>query len=349
MSEAQRSRAPIQKLADKVAGFFVPVVILVAIISAVAWALWGPAPSLNYALINAVAVLVIACPCALGLATPMAIMVGTGRGAQSGVLIKNAEALELMEKVDTLVVDKTGTLTHGKPEFSNVITLPGFTEETILAFAAALENASEHPLAQAIVSESKVRKLTLSQVSDFRSATGMGISGTIDGRKVLVGNELHLKTARLETSTLASQAKTFQSDGKGVMFVAIDDKPAGLIVVHDPVKISARPALLELRALGIKVVMVTGDNLQTAEAVARALGIDEVRAEVLPSGKGDVIKTLQAGGKIVAMAGDGVNDAPALAQAQVGIAMGTGTDVAIESASVTLIKGDLTGIVRAIK
>jgi Cu+-exporting ATPase len=348
VSQAQRSRAPIQKLADKVAGFFVPVVLGIAVLSALVWSIWGPSPSLNYALINAVAVLIIACPCALGLATPMAIMVGTGRGAHAGVLIKNAEALEGLEKVDTLVVDKTGTLTHGRPELASVETVAGVDASLVLKLAASLENVSEHPLAQAIVRGAKERNLTFGKVEDFSSLTGKGLTGTVDGRKIVIGNEPLFRDLGIDPSELVTKASALQKEGKGAMFVAIDGKPAGVLVVHDPVKNSAIPALLKLRELGIKVVMLTGDNKLTAEAVARTLGIDDVRAEVLPSEKGEVIKRLQAEGKIVAMAGDGINDAPALAQAHVGIAMGTGTDVAMESAAVTLIKGDLLGIVRAI-
>jgi P-type Cu+ transporter len=348
VSQAQRSRAPIQKLADKVAGVFVPIVIVIAVLSAITWAVFGPSPALNYALINAVAVLIIACPCALGLATPMAIMVGTGRGAHAGVLIKNAEALETLEKINTLVVDKTGTLTHGKPELASVETLPGFDETSVLKFAASLENASEHPLAQAIVKGAKDKNLTLSKVDDFKSHTGKGLTGHIDGKSVSIGNAALLLELGIDSSELSQKAAILQKEGKGAMLIAIDGKPVGIVVVHDPVKNSAIPALHKLRELGIKVVMLTGDNKLTAEAVARTLGIAEVRAEVLPSEKGEVIKKLQAEGNFVAMAGDGINDAPALAQAHVGIAMGTGTDVAMESAGVTLIKGDLLGIVRAI-
>lgn len=348
VSQAQRSRAPIQKLADKVAGFFVPAVILIAILSAVGWAIWGPSPSLNYALINAVAVLIIACPCALGLATPMAIMVGTGRGAGEGVLIRNAEALEAMEKVDTLVIDKTGTLTLGKPMLSDVKVLPGFDENEVLKLAASLENTSEHPLAQAIVNGAKKRNLVQSPVENFKSISGRGLTGLTEGKQIKIGNEAHLQSFSTDIAALSALASPYQKDGKGVMFVSINDKPAGIIVAQDPIKESAIPALKKLKEIGIHVVMLTGDNRLTAESVARTLGIDEIRADVLPAEKGDVVKALQATGKFVAMAGDGVNDAPALAQSQVGIAMGTGTDVAMESAAITLIKGDLNGIVRAI-
>ncbi len=347
VSEAQRSRAPIQRLADVVAGWFVPAVVTVAVIAFAVWGLWGPEPRLAHAIVNAVAVLIIACPCALGLATPMSIMVGTGRGATLGVLIKNAEALETMEKVDTLVVDKTGTLTEGKPVLVAVETTADFTEADVLQLAASLERASEHPLAEAIVKGAQDRGISLQQTDAFAALTGMGVSGKVDGRPVALGNRKMLEDLGIDPDTLAQQAETGRAAGQTVMFVAIDGKPAGLIGVADPVKATASEAILKLRAEGIEVVMLTGDNRTTAMAVAGQLGIDRVEAEVLPQQKADIVRELQAGGRIVAMAGDGINDAPALAQAHVGIAMGSGTDVAMESAGITLVKGDLRGIVRA--
>jgi Cu+-exporting ATPase len=347
VSQAQRSRAPIQKLADTVSSYFVPAVVLVSIMTAVAWSMLGPDPRLTHALINAVAVLIIACPCALGLATPMAIMVGTGKGATHGVLIKNAESLERLEKIDTLVVDKTGTLTLGKPRLSDIKVLGGFSDADVLAFAASLENSSEHPLAQAIVEGAKERGATLLAVTDFVSITGQGVTGNVSGKSVLVGNKRLMDENSVPSEDLAHLAHEFQVNGAGAMLIAIDGKPAGVLAVRDPIKESAKPAIRYFHECGIEVVMLTGDNRNTASVVARELGIDRVEAEVLPREKGEIVKKLQAQGKRVAMAGDGINDAPALAQADIGIAMGTGTDVAIETAGVTLVKGDLSGIVRA--
>jgi len=347
VSEAQRSRAPIQKLADRVAGWFVPAVVLVALITFIVWGIYGPEPRLAHAIINAVAVLIIACPCALGLATPMSIMVGTGKGATLGVLIKNAEALEVMEKVDTLVVDKTGTLTEGSPRLVSVQVLPGFDQDEVLKFAASLERASEHPLAEAIVRGAQERGIELTSTLEFESFTGQGVSGRVDGHRVALGNRRLLETLSIAPGGLSAEAEQGRQRGESVMFLAIDDRAAGLIGVADAVKASTPQAIRELHQEGIEVVMLTGDNRTTAQAVAGKLGIDRVEAEVLPEQKAQVVKRLQAGGRTVAMAGDGINDAPALAQAHVGIAMGTGTDVAMESAGVTLIKGDLRGIVRA--
>ncbi len=349
VSEAQRSRAPIQRLADVTAGYFVPVVIGVALATLAIWGIWGPEPRLAHAIVNAVAVLIIACPCALGLATPMSIMVGTGRGALAGVLIKNAEALEIMEKVNTLVVDKTGTLTEGKPKLTSVVPLTGFTDVEVLRLGASLERASEHPLAAAIVNGAQERKLTLVTVSDFRSFTGKGVAGTVEGRTVALGNLKLFEELRIAAGDLPARAEALRGDGQTVMLLAIDGRAAGLIGVADPVKESTAEAIRALHEEGVRVIMLTGDNRITAEAVARKLGIDRVEAEVLPEQKASIVKQLQAQGRIVAMAGDGINDAPALAQAQVGIAMGTGTDVAMESAGVTLVKGDLRGIVRAVR
>lgn len=347
VSKAQRSRAPIQKLADQVSGYFVPAVVLIALLTAVVWYLVGPDPKLTHAIVNAVAVLIIACPCALGLATPMSIMVGTGKGASLGVLIKNAEALERLEKITTLVVDKTGTLTLGKPKLSVVKALAGFEESQVLALTASLEKSSEHPLAEAIVSGATDRQVLLVEISDFDSVTGMGVKGSVQGRIVLAGNKKLLEKYGVETNELSQMAQELQSNGHGVMLVAIDGKPAGIISVKDPIKETSKSAIQYFQSRNIEVVMLTGDNRKTADAVAQELGIDRVEAEVLPDQKNQVIRRLQNQGKRVAMAGDGINDAPALAQADVGIAMGTGTDVAIESAGVTLVKGDLTGIVRA--
>ncbi|MBI5006049.1 MAG: heavy metal translocating P-type ATPase [Nitrosomonadales bacterium] len=349
VSEAQRSRAPIQRLADVTAGYFVPAVIGIALATLAVWGIWGPEPRLAYAIVNAVAVLIIACPCALGLATPMSIMVGTGRGAQAGVLIKNAEALETMEKVNTLVVDKTGTLTEGKPKLTSVIPLNGFDESEVLRLGASLERASEHPLAAAIVKGAQDKGVPLATVSDFRSITGKGVTGNVEGRTVALGNLKLFEELHIDAGDLPARAETLRSDGQTVMLLAIDGKPAGLIGVADPVKESSAEAIRALHAEGVQVIMLTGDNRITAEAVAKKLGIDRIEAEVLPEQKSAIVKQLQAQGRIVAMAGDGINDAPALAQAQVGIAMGTGTDVAMESAGVTLIKGDLRGIVRAVR
>ena len=347
VSEAQRSRAPIQKLADQVSGWFVPAVVLVAIAAFIVWALVGPEPRLSHALVNAIAVLIIACPCALGLATPMSIMVGTGRGATAGVLVKNAEALELMEKVNTLIVDKTGTLTLGKPKLIAVTAASGFEEADVLALAAALEKGSEHPLAEAIVEGAAQRGVTIPDARDFASVTGKGVTGTVDRRKVLLGNKALLAGSNVDTAPLEDVADEHRTKGEGVMFAAVDGKLAGIIVVADPVKDGAVEAISELQRAGIHVVMLTGDNRRTAEAVAKRVGIDEVLAEVLPEQKQAKVAELRAAGRRVAMAGDGINDAPALAAADVGIAMGTGTDVAMESAHVTLVKGDLGGIVRA--
>ena len=347
VAEAQRSRAPIQRLADSAAGWFVPVVLAVAAITFAAWAVWGPPPPFGYAVVNAVAVLIIACPCALGLATPMSIMVGTGRGAQAGVLIRNAEALELLARADTLVVDKTGTLTEGKPRLVRVTALTGFDEAELLRLAASLERASEHPLAASIVAGAEGRGLVLAAPAEFRSETGKGVVGIVDGRSVAVGNAALFAQLGVDPVGLPEQADARRQEGEGVMLAAVDGRAAGLIAVADPVKDSAGDALQTLRAEGLRIVMLTGDSRITAEAVAHRLGIDDIAAEILPDEKAATIKRLQDQGRIVAMAGDGINDAPALAQAQIGIAMGTGTDIAIESAAVTLVKGDLHGIIRA--
>jgi Cu+-exporting ATPase len=347
VSEAQRTRAPIQRLADLVAAYFVPIVILVAAVTFVIWALYGPEPRMAYALLNAVAVLIIACPCALGLATPMSIMVGTGRGATAGVLIRNAEALETLAKVDVLVVDKTGTLTEGRPRLMTVAPVPGYAEGELLRLAAGLEQSSEHPLAAAIVSGAHDRGVVPPKAQDFRSLTGKGVTGTVEGRSLTVGTVSFLTDLSVETKHLLELAEPLRQQGQTVMFVAIDDKPAGLLGVADPIKSSTPEAIDLLHREGLRIVMLTGDSRTTAEAVARRLKIDEVQAEVLPEQKTAVITQLQAEGHVVAMAGDGINDAPALAQAQVGIAMGTGTDVAMESAGVTLVKGDLRAIARA--
>jgi len=347
VSEAQRTRAPIQRLADVVAGYFVPIVIAVAILTFAMWAFLGPEPRMAYALLNAVAVLIIACPCALGLATPMSIMVGTGRGATAGVLIRNAEALETLAKVDILVVDKTGTLTEGKPRLMTVAPLPDFSETELLKLAAGLEQSSEHPLAAAIVSGARDKGIVPAKAQDFRSVTGKGVTGTVEGRVVSVGTAKFLNESNIETTALSAQAEPLRLEGQTVMFAAIDGKPAGLLGVADPVKSSTPEAIDLLHKEGLRIVMLTGDNRTTAEAVARRLHLDDVHAEVLPEEKTAVVKQLQSEGHVVAMAGDGINDAPALAQAQVGIAMGTGTDVAMESAGVTLVKGDLRAIARA--
>jgi len=349
VANAQRSRAPIQKLADVVSGYFVPIVVLIAILAFIGWYIWGPEPRLAYAVVSAVAVLIIACPCALGLATPVSFMVGTGKGASMGVLIKNAEALEILEKVDTLVVDKTGTLTEGKPKLVTVEAEEGVDENLLLKVVATLEQSSEHPLAEAIVEGTKSRGITLSKTEDFNSVTGQGVTGVVDGVRVAIGNVKLLEGLDVVTGDLPDKSETYRKEGQTVMLIALDGKAAGLIGVMDPIKESTPQAIEQLHAQGIKVVMLTGDNQTTAEAVAAKLNIDRVQAEVSPEEKSDIVATLQNEGKIVAMAGDGVNDAPALAKAHVGIAMGTGTDVAMESAGVTLVKGDLTGIVRAIK
>jgi Cu+-exporting ATPase len=347
VAEAQRSRAPIQRLADLVSGYFVPVVVAIAAISFVLWALWGPAPAIAHALVAAVAVLIIACPCALGLATPMSIQVGVGRGAQAGVLIKNAEALERLEKVDTLVIDKTGTLTRGRPRVVAVETSGAAGKDELLRLAASLERASEHPLAAAIVEGAAERGIKLAGVEGFDAPTGRGVVGTVEGRRVALGNERLLEDLGAQSAALAEKARARRRDGETVIFVAVDGAVAGIIAVADPIKETTPKAIADLRADGVSIVMLTGDHRATAEAVARRLGIDEVEAEVLPQEKGEIVRKRRAAGRVVAMAGDGVNDAPALAEADVGIAMGTGTDVAIESAGITLVKGDLSGIVRA--
>jgi P-type Cu+ transporter len=347
VAQAQRSRAPIQRLADQVAGWFVPAVIVVAIAAFGAWAVYGPEPRFAFGLVAAVSVLIIACPCALGLATPMSIMVGVGRGAHMGVLIKNAEALERMERIDTLVVDKTGTLTEGKPKVVAVIPAQGITDAEVLRLAASVERASEHPLADAIVNEAKDRGLQTADVQDFDSPVGKGALGTVNGKKVLLGNAAFMRSQGVDTSAMESEAERQRGEGATVINMAIDGKLAGILAIADPVKQSTPEALRALAAEGVKVIMLTGDNRTTAQAVARRLGIADVEAEVLPDQKSAVVAKLQKQGRIVAMAGDGVNDAPALAAAEVGIAMGTGTDVAMESAGITLLKGDLTGIVRA--
>ena len=346
VGEAQRSRAPIQKVADQVAGYFVPAVIAAAVLAFTIWAVFGPEPRMAHAIVNAVAVLIIACPCALGLATPMSIMVATGKGAAVGVLFKDAEAIEVMRKVDTLVIDKTGTLTEGKPKVVQIVTATG-TDAQLIGLAASLEQGSEHPLAAAIVEGAKLRGVALASVNGFASKTGQGVTGAIEGRQVALGNAKLMAGLRVDTASFAAKAESMRGDGETVMFVAVDYELAGLIGVADPVKETAAAALRELRGEGLHVVMLTGDARTTASAVARKLGIDEIVAEVLPDQKAETIKRLQSQGRVVAMAGDGVNDAPALAQAQVGIAMGTGTDVAMKSAGVTLVKGDLNGIARA--
>jgi Cu+-exporting ATPase len=345
--EAQRSRAPIQKLADKVSGWFVPAVVLVAIASFAGWSIFSPPPAMGFGLLNAVAVLIIACPCALGLATPMSIMVGTGRGAHAGVLVRNAEALEAMERVDTLVVDKTGTLTEGRPRLVGVVPVGGVAENELLRLAASLERASEHPLAAAIVDGAEERGFVLTTATDFASETGRGVTGTVEGKRVAVGNSALFAALGIDPGELTERAEALRRDAQGVMMIAVEGNAAGLVAVADPVKENARAALAKLREDGIRIVMLTGDSRTTADAVARQLGIDEVFAEVLPDQKAAAVKRLQDEGRFVGMAGDGINDAPALAQAQVGIAMGTGTDVAMDSAAVTLVKGDLQGIARA--
>jgi len=347
VAEAQRSRAPIQRMADTVSGYFVPAVLGVAVVAFIAWSVWGPAPALSYGLIAAVSVLIIACPCALGLATPMSIGVGVGKGAGAGVLIKSAEALERMEKVDTLVVDKTGTLTEGKPKVIAIVPAAGLSEAEILPLAASLEQSSEHPLAAAIVTAAKDRKVSIQQATDFASVTGEGVAGKIGGRSVALGNAKLMTDLGIEFGELEHKADELRSDGATALFLAIDGKPGGVIAIADPIKSTTPAALDSLRKDGIRIVMLTGDNKTTAEAVARKLGIKEVEADVLPQDKNRIIKNLTAEGRIVAMAGDGINDAPALAEAAVGIAMGTGTEVAIQSAGITLVKGDLAGIARA--
>jgi Cu+-exporting ATPase len=348
VGEAQRSRAPVQRLADFVASWFVPIVVLVAILTFVAWAWFGPEPALAYAIVNAVAVLIIACPCALGLATPMSVMVGVGRGAREGVLVKNAESLERMEKVDTVVVDKTGTLTEGKPKLVAVEPAAGFNEEELLRPAAALERGSEHPLAAAIVAGARHRGVELDSAEGFESITGKGVRGRVGGRSIAIGNRSMMEEAGVSgIDGLAARADVLRAEGQTVMFVAVESRAAGLLGVADPIKATTPEAIEQLHAAGLEIVLLSGDNSTTAEAVGKKLGIDRVIADVLPAEKADVVRRLQSEGKVVAMAGDGINDAPALAAANVGIAMGTGTDVAMESAGVTLVKGDLRGIAKA--
>ena len=351
VSEAQRSRAPIQRLADVTAAYFVPLVVTAALITAVAWAIWGPEPKLAYALVNAVAVLIIACPCALGLATPMSIMVGTGRGATAGVLVKKAEALEVFGKVDTLVIDKTGTLTEGKPKLLSVLVVPPWSDVDLLRFAASLERSSEHPLAAAVVAGAEGRGIACAPIEQFRSVTGKGVAGTVAGRRVAIGTAAFLRNdvgvSGQSLTQWDNEAASLRHEGQTILFVAIDEQAAGVLGVADPIKASTRDAVQELKTEGIRLVMVTGDHHDTAEAVARQLGIEEVMAEVLPDQKGQIIARLKSQGRVVAMAGDGINDAPALALADVGIAMGTGADTAIESAGITLVKGDLRGLLRA--
>jgi Cu+-exporting ATPase len=348
VADAQRSRAPIQKMADTVSGYFVPIVVLIALSAFVIWYVWGPEPQLAYALVNFVAVLIIACPCALGLATPISIMVGTGRGALEGVLIKNAEALEVLEKVDTLVVDKTGTLTEGKPKLTEIKAASGFDSEEILSWVASVEKHSEHPLAEAIVKGAQEQNIKMQDIEDFQSVTGKGVTAILNGKKMALGNKKMMQQANTEMTEFFTQADELREQGQTVMLFSVDEKPAGLVCVADPIKESTPAAIKQLHKQGLTVVMLTGDNAKTAQSVANMLNIDRVEADVLPDQKAAIVKELQAAGKIVAMAGDGINDAPALAQSQVGIAMGTGTDVAMESAGVTLVKGDLRGIVKAI-
>jgi Cu+-exporting ATPase len=347
VAQAQRSRAPIQRLVDVVAAWFVPAVIVCAIVTFFVWLLWGPEPVLSHAIVNAVAVLIIACPCALGLATPMAIMVGTGRGAQEGVLVKNAEALQAMEKVDTLVVDKTGTLTEGRPRVVAVVAAQGFGETEVVRLAASLERGSEHPLAAAVMRCAEERGAALADIEGFESVTGKGIKGRAEGHEVVVGNRRLLEEMQIDAGALAEQAEALRGEGQTVMFAAVDGRVAGLFGITDPIKESTPEAIRRLHEEGLRVIMVTGDNETTARAVGQRLGIDRIEAEVSPEHKDAAIRRLREEGRRVAMAGDGINDAPALAQADVGIAMGTGTDVAMESAGVTLVKGDLRGIVRA--
>lgn len=349
VAEAQRSRAPIQKLADTVAGLFVPAVVLVAIVTFIAWSVFGPEPAMAFAMVNAVAVLIIACPCALGLATPMSIMVATGKGAQSGILIKNAEALELFEKVDTIVVDKTGTLTEGRPKLVTVEAANGISELDFLSYAAAIERGSEHPLAEAIVTGAEDRGAVRLDASGFDSVTGEGAQGRVDGKLFAIGNAKMMRRVGAFDQALETRAETYRQKGQTVMFAALDGKPAGLVGVADPIKETTADAIADLHGAGMKIVMLTGDSRATAEAVARQIGIDEIQADVSPEDKNRIIRRLQSEGAVVAMCGDGINDAPALAQADIGIAMGTGTDIAMESASVTLVKGDLRGVARALR
>ena len=347
VGDAQRSKAPIQRLADSVAGYFVPAVIVIALLTALLWSLMGPKPAMAFALLNAVAVLIIACPCALGLATPMSVMVATGKGATSGVLIKNAETLETMEKVETLLVDKTGTLTEGKPHLTAIVPLNSITKEELLQWAGSLERSSEHPLAEAIVSKALEKKISLFKVEHFEAIPGKGVVGIVVGKQLAVGNQKLLDSLKIDAGLLTDQANALREDGQTVMFVAIENQVAGLLAVSDPVKEMTMETIQNLQEAGLRVIMLTGDNKATAEVVAKKLHIDQIEAELLPGEKADVVKRLQADGNLVAMAGDGINDAPALAQANVGIAMGSGTDVAMESADITLLKGDLRGIVRS--
>ena len=347
VAQAQRSRAPIQRLADTVSGWFVPMVIAMAVLAAIVWGLVGPEPRLSYALVAAVSVLIIACPCALGLATPISIMVGVGRGANAGVLIRSAEALERFEKVDTLVIDKTGTLTEGRPSVTAIRTVTGFDENELLRLSASLERGSEHPLADAIVAAATQRKLTLSEAIDFDSPVGRGVSGRVDSRALALGNASFMAGLGVDVSALEASAEALRADGATAIFVSVDAVVAGVLGISDPIKATTAQAITDLKAAGLRLVMMTGDNRTTAEAVARQLGIDDVQAEVLPEDKASVVQRLRSEGRVVAMAGDGVNDAPALAAADVGVAMGAGSDVAIESAGVTLLGGDLQGIVRA--
>jgi Cu+-exporting ATPase len=347
VAEAQRSRAPIQRMADRVSSWFVPAVVIVALLAFFAWMLFGPEPRFAFALVAAVTVLIIACPCALGLATPMSIMVGVGRGAQAGVLVKNAEALETMERIDTLVIDKTGTLTEGRPSVTAVVAASGFEENELLRLAAGVERASEHPLADAIVAAADARKLQVPQVKDFDSPSGKGAAGLVEGRRVLLGNLPFMQEQKIDTSALEAKADELRNDGATAIYAAIDGNLAGIFAISDPIKETTPAALKALREDGVRIVMLTGDNKTTANAVAKRLGIDEVAADILPDQKSAIIAKLKKEGRVVAMAGDGVNDAPALAAADTGIAMGSGTDVAMESAGVTLLKGDLQGIVRA--
>jgi Cu+-exporting ATPase len=347
VAEAQRSRAPIQRLADRVSGWFVPTVILIAVVTFVVWGLAGPEPRMAHAIVNAVAVLIIACPCALGLATPMSIMVATGKGATMGILFRNAEAIEVLRKVDTLVVDKTGTLTEGRPELATIVPLPPMDETELHRLAASLERGSEHPLAAAIVRGAEARGVAVATAEEFDSVTGKGVRGKVGGTSVALGNSAHMRDLGIDLGELAARAESLRAEGQTVMFVAVDRKLAGMLGVADPVKESTPDAIRALHEEGVRIVMLTGDSRTTAEAVARRLGIDQVIAEVLPDQKVEEVRRFQDEGRVVAMAGDGINDAPALAQAHVGIAMGTGTDIAMESADVTLVKGDLRGIARA--
>jgi Cu+-exporting ATPase len=347
VAEAQHSRAPIQRLADRVAAWFVPAVVLASIVTFVAWAVWGPEPKLAHGLVNAVAVLIIACPCAMGLATPMSIMVGTGRGAQAGVLVRNAEALEALARVNTLLIDKTGTLTEGRPHVTNIEVLEGYSVDEVLRLAASLEQSSEHPLAAAVIASAKARNLSLSRAGIARTMPGLGVMGQVDGHQVMLGNNRFLEQRNIDVTALTEKSEAIWEAGRTVIWVAIDQRPAGLLTIEDPIKSTTPAALADLRKDGVKIVMVSGDQRKTALAVARKLGIQGVEAEALPARKAELVAHFQSQGRIVAMAGDGINDAPALAKAHVGIAMGSGTDIAVESAAVTLVKGDLHGIVKA--